>query len=189
MTRWLAVCLLAVALGACKGEVKIQDNPETLKILQACQDGRKEKDEYIKQLEARLFDLQQKAEAGGEVTVNITGDALTISGKGPSARAGGPAAADEELFRSFVSQVQGGRGAMQRCYQNALKKDTGLQARNITLNIQVRFTAAGKVSQATFQPRLSDSFDSCMSTVARRWTLTGTSQAITFQQPITLSPQ
>ena len=122
----------------------------------------------------------------------IAGDTLTISGK-DSARSGsgssGPAVPDEALFESFVKQVQLSRGSMQRCYQNALKKDTGLQARTLTMNVQVRFTAAGKVSQATFNPRISDSFDTCMSTVARRWKLEGTSGAIVFKQPITLTPQ
>jgi hypothetical protein len=189
MMKWLPVCVLAAALVGCKGETKIQDNPQTLKTLEDCQQGRTDKEKYIKELEARLFDLEQKGGGDTEVVVTISGDTLTITGQGPSGRSGGPAAPDEQLFESFVKQVQQSRGSMQRCYQNALKKDTGLQARTMTMNVQVRFTPAGKVSQATFNPQISDSFDSCMSTVAKRWKLEGTSGPIVFKQPITLTPQ
>jgi hypothetical protein len=190
MMKWLPVCALAAALVGCKGEVKIQDSPQTLKALEDCQQGRTDKDKYVKELEARLFDLEQKGGADSEVVVTITGDTLTISGQGPGGGGGGGGGApDQELFESFVKQVQQARGSMQRCYQNALKKDTGLQARTMTMNVQVRFTPAGKVSQASFSPRISDSFDSCMSTVARRWKLDGTSGPIVFKQPITLTPQ
>lgn len=190
MTRWLAVCALTLAIAGCKGEVKIQDNPETLRTLEACQQARADKDKYIKELEARIFDLEQKAGGGNqEVVVRVTGDEITISGKGPSERAGGPAASDQALFESFVKQVQQARGSMQRCYQNVLKKDSSLQARTLTLSIHVRFTATGKVSRATFSPQISDAFDTCMSGVTSRWKLDGASEGITFQQPITLSPQ
>lgn len=190
MMNWLAGCALmalVLGLGACKGKTEIRDNPETLKALEACRDTLNEKAKYAKDLEARVFDLEQ--EGGDQVVVEITGDTMTIRGKGPSERSGGPAAADEELFESFLSQVQGARGQMQRCYQNALKKNSGLQARTITLNVQVRFSPAGKVARATFEPEISDAFEACMSAVARRWTLDGTSQSVTFRQPITLSPQ
>jgi hypothetical protein len=189
MTKWLAVWTLAAVLAGCKGETKIQDNPQTLKALQDCQQGRTDKETYIKELEARLYDLEHKAAGDSEVVVNISGDKLTITGQGPSVRAGGPAAPDEELFESFVKQVQQSRGSMQRCYQSALKKDTNLQARTMTMDVQVRFTPAGKVSQASFSPRISDSFDTCMSTVAKRWQLEGASSPIVFRQPITLTPQ
>jgi hypothetical protein len=189
MTKWLALWTLAAVLAGCKGETKIQDNPQTLKALEDCQQGRTDKEKYIKELEARLYDLEQKGAGDAEVVVNISGDTLTISGQGPSVRSGGPAAPDEELFESFVKQVQQSRGSMQRCYQSALKKDTNLQARTMTMDVQVRFTPAGKVSQASFSPRISDSFDTCMSTVAKRWKLEGASSPIVFRQPITLTPQ
>lgn len=192
MMKWLPVCAVAAALVGCKGETKIQDSPQTLQALADCQQGRSDKEKYIKELEARLFDLEQKGGADNEVVVTITGDTLTISGQeqgGRSTGGGGPAVPDQQLFESFVKQVQQSRGSMQRCYQNALKKDTGLQARTMTMNVQVRFTPAGKVSQASFSPQISESFDSCMSTVARRWKLEGASGPNVFKQPITLTPQ
>lgn len=188
--RLIALVAAALVVSACKGEVVVKDSPETLTALTGCQDSLKNKDGYIKQLEQRLADLElQLSQAKEEVTVTFSGNEMTITGAGPSVRQGGPVKADQELFAAFDKQVQGSRSAMQRCYQNALKRDTSLQARSITMTIDVRFTATGKVSKASFRPEVSDAFVSCMNSITERWTLPGASSGISFQQPVSLSPQ
>ena len=189
MTRWFVALSLTLVVAGCKGETKIQDNPETLSALTGCQDAIASKDAYIKELEARAGELERKAGQNDGVVVTIAGDTMTISGKGPNVRAGGSVTADKDLYESFVTQVQAARGAMQRCYQNALKKDSGLQMREVELNIQVRFTPAGKVSKAGFSPTISDSFDSCMGTIARRWQLKESPSGAIFEFPVNLTPQ
>lgn len=188
--RLLALAAPLLLASACKGEVVTKDSPETLAALTGCQDSVKSKDDYIKQLEQRLADLElQLSQAKDEVTVTFSGNEMTISGEGPSVRQGGPVKADQELFAAFDKQVQGSRSAMQRCYQNALKRDTSLQARSITMTIDVRFTATGKVSKANFRPGISDAFVSCMNSITERWSLPGAASGISFQQPVSLSPQ
>ena len=198
MMRWLTVSMACLwlfgATAGCKGETKYKDKPETVAAMDKCQQSVTEKDGYIKDLEAKIYDLEKQAKAseGNEIVVAITGDTIEIKkgkDKGPNVKNNGPAAADEDLYKAFVNHVRKSKGSIQRCYTNALKKDSGLQAKTITLKLSVRFKADGKVSKATFTPRISDSFNTCMSTVAKRWTLQGTRQSITFQQPVTLSPQ
>lgn len=194
MKKYMLVCALAPWLAhtaACKGETEVKDKPETLQSLQSCRDSVAEKDKYIKELEARVYDLQQKSE-NAEIVVTIAGDEMTITpakDESGNDKPSGPAVPDEELYKAFVGQVQKSRGSMQRCYTNALKKDSGLQARTVTLKIQVRFKADGAVAKSTFTPNISESFDTCMEAVTKKWKLEGARAAVTFQQPVTLSPQ
>ena len=187
--RGFVLISLCIALCACKGETKIQDSPETLRDLDDCRKNRTEKDKYIKQLEERLAEHQLK-EANEELIVTIEGNNITLKGKdGSSPPSTGGRAPKREHITSFVKQVQASRGLMQRCYQNVLKKDSSLQARPVNMNIQVRFTATGKVGRATFRPSISNSFAQCMSAVAKKWQVPGAPSGVVFQQPITLTPQ
>lgn len=196
MTNWCAALPLCLALvcGACTGETKYKDNPENLKAIETYKGKLVEKDGYITQLEARIYDLEKadKSADTDEILVSIIGDEVVIkegADKGPSVRKGGPVANDEELYKEFVGHVRKSRGSIQRCYTNALKKDSSLQARDIKVQLRVHFKVDGSVSKATFTPRISDAFSTCMAAVTKRWTLTGTSRTITFQQPVTLTPQ
>ena len=198
MSKYVAampLCIAILVASACKGETEYKDKPETLQALDKYKGDAVEKEGYIKQLEAKIYDLEKAQKSDGdddEIIVAIIGDTIEIQKgktKGPNARKGGPVAKDEELYKEFIAHVSKSRGSIQRCYTNALKKDSSLQGRETTLKLSVRFKDDGSVGKATFNPRISDAFDGCMSGVTKRWTLTGTSQSITFQQPVTLSPQ
>lgn len=184
---WIALSLLVLA--GCKGETKVQDSPQTLAALESCQRTLGDKDQYIRELEQRLAALE--ARGGDQVVVSITGDEMKITGSGPNGQAGRGAgdASDKELYQAFLDQVQRSRGAMKKCYQSALKKSSALQARTITVQLEARFTAAGKVSRAQFSPHIDEVFDACMRSITTRWSLPAAPQGYTFQQPITLSPQ
>ncbi|MCG8421971.1 MAG: hypothetical protein MJE77_28955 [Proteobacteria bacterium] len=147
-----------------------------------------EKDKYITQLKERLADYEL-GQANSEMIVTIEGNAITLKGKGGAPAPSGSRAPKQEHIRSFIKQVQNARGLMQRCYQNALKKDDNLQVRPVTMNIEIRFTATGKVGKAAFKPRISNSFSQCMSAVATRWKVPGAPTGVVFRQPITLSPE
>lgn len=183
--------VIALAVVACKAETKLQDTPETLAALDTCRRDLAKKSDYVQELEQRLADLEIAAKQAREVTVTIAGNDIEITGAGPSGQAEGPAgdATDKELYQAFLDHVQRSRGAMKKCYQGALKKNPALQARTVTMQLEVRFTAAGKASRAEFQPRIDEGFDTCMRGVTQRWSLPGAPQGYTFQQPITLSPQ
>jgi hypothetical protein len=186
----MCAAALAPAAGACKGETKVVDSPQTLERLSTCEKATSAKDDYIKQLHARIVELELAS--GGEVIVVLQGDAFSVSaGKGPSARASRPMGDedDKQLYQSFIDSVNASRGGMKKCYENALKRDSSLQARTITLELQVRFSADGKAGRVDLDPRVSDAFDTCMQGLIRRWSLPAAPSAVTFRAPVTLTPQ
>lgn len=177
---------VALALGACKGKTQYKDDPETTQKLTDCEKNLKEKEAYIATLEKRLADG-----AGSIVMVNIEGEAMKISGKGPHESTDGDAgnADDAKLYEAFVASLRRSRGSIQKCYQNALKNNATLQARSVTLNIEVQYKTSGSVTDARFSPRIDHSFDRCMDSVARRWTLPAMPRAVAFNYKQTLTPE
>jgi len=188
----LVVVAVLAGLSACK-ETKVKDKPETLRSLADCEKAKADKDDYIKELEKRVADFELKG-ADGDVVVNLEGDGLTIaavSGKGPYTRERVEKgnAKDKELYEGFLRAVKRSRGSLKRCYQNALKKNSALQARSIPMAIQVRYRTDGKVAGAQFSPRVSSDFDRCMQSVSKGWTLPKMPRPVTFNSKITLTPQ
>jgi hypothetical protein len=182
----LAAMAVALALGACKGKTQYKDDPETTQKLTDCEKNLKEKETYIATLEKRLADG-----AGSIVMVNIEGEAMKISGKGPHESTDGDAGSAEDavLYEAFVASLRRSRGSIQKCYQNALKNNATLQARSVTLNIEVQYKTSGSVTDARFSPRIDQSFDRCMDSVARRWTLPAMPRAVAFNYKQTLTPE
>jgi hypothetical protein len=182
--------LTAVAfITGCKGDTKYIDKPETLAQLQNCNSQIVEKDKLIQLNAARIVELENAAKAG-ELVVTIEGDALTI--KPGHTGGGGPDVPDETakaLSADFLSLVQKSRGAIQKCYEQALKKNTGLQARTVTLKLSASFAAAGTFQRTSFNPSLGDTFDNCLRGVAGKWKLSKPApRAMTFQAQVSLVP-
>jgi len=195
MNRWLVVALgaaFAASLWACgKKEVKVPD-PQTEADLVACRDKVGDQDELRSLLEKEIADLKLGSTTGDEVIVTIEGDIVTIkAGKGKGPNQGEPKgnAKDEALYDQFIARVKSSRGAIKKCYQNALKKDSKLQARTVSLNIQVNYLTSGKMSSATFNPRISPNFDTCMGSIAGRWTLPAAPRKVAFQTKMMLTPE
>lgn len=193
MPRWFvpfaSLVALAVLIPSCKGKAEIKDNPKTLESLTDCEKALEDRKTYIASLEKQLADLQMQS--GGNVLVTLQGDEMTISGKGPHEQGGEVrgSADDAKLYEAFVAALKKSRGSIQKCYQSALKNNTALQARTVTLNIQVDYKTSGAVSRATFDPRVSDSFDQCMDAVAKKWALPAMPRAVTFAYRQTLTPE
>lgn len=182
----VAVTLMLTALGACKGKTKYKDSDATLQKVKDCEAGLKEKQEYIASLEKRIQEME-----GEMVSINIEGEAMKVVGKGPNERtkpAGGNAD-DLKLYEAFVAALQKSHGSIQKCYQLALKNNATLQSRSVTLNIQVQYKTSGQVSASSFNPRIDQSFDSCMSAVAKRWTLPAMPRSVAFNYKQTLTPE
>lgn len=195
MNRWLVVSLIVAfvaSLWACgKREVKVPD-PQTEADLTACRDKVKDQDELRSLLEKEIADLKLGSTTGEEVVVTIEGDVVSIkAGKGKGPHRGEPRgnAKDQALYERFVASVKKSRGAIKKCYQNALKKDSKLQARTVSLKIQVNYKTSGKMSSATFNPRISANFDKCMSNVAKRWTLPAAPRRVAFHTKMMLTPE
>ncbi|HUS63892.1 MAG TPA: hypothetical protein VMZ28_05075 [Kofleriaceae bacterium] len=180
--------LIALAATGCKGKTKYKDSPEVLKERDDCKTALKEKTDYIATLEKRLADLEGQ---GGVVMVAISGEVMNVTGKGPHERTGTPtgSADDLKLYEAFVAALKRSRGSIQKCYQNALKNNATLQARSVTLSIEVGYKTSGTVADATFSPRIDESFDRCMDAVAHRWTLPAMPRAVSFNYKQTLTPE
>ncbi len=185
----LVVLATAVASG-CKGETKTVDNPQTVDDLKKCQEAKAEKDKLIAQLtdEKAQWMRDKGTPTGNEITVTIEGNALTVK-PGP---VGTNPPVDTKLAgeasKQFLDVVAKSRGAIQKCYEAALKKDTSLQARTITLTVSASFSQAGAFRDANFSPSLGSTFDACIKTVAGKWALPQNSPAMTFKAQVSLTP-
>lgn len=187
----LTVAAMAIAIGACKGETKQVDRPETVAALDECRSKLGDKDKYIADLEARLGE----AGSGEEVLVRVEGDLLTVTGgPGPSQRKSGggkPSVKvdDEKLYKAFLGAIRLSKGAMQRCYQNALKKHQDLQAGKTMVTIRVNFASTGKATGASVNPKVDSDFASCMSGVGKTLTIPEAPIAVAFEAQVELTPE
>ncbi len=203
------VAFLAVAVGSLSGcgntgtNAANQKSADLQRKLEACEQSSKQKDGYARSLKERIEELENKdagiSETGGEVVVTISGDGLQIvaaTGRGPNetAKPNKPGtkpgnADDQALYKSFLKAVNRSRGGIKKCYQRALKADSSLQARTISMKIKVKYNVAGQVTGTGFSPRISSKFDSCMSSITKRWKLPAPPRPVSFRAPVTLTPQ
>lgn len=177
-----------LAASGCKAKKELVDRPETLDALKKCQDNAEENKKLITSYEAEIRRLEQSASSAGEVVVAIEGDALKVRPGAPGVTPSVDPKIAAAQSKSFIDIVQKSRGPIQKCYEQALKRDTNLQARTVTLNVSASFSAAGQFQRTSFAPSISDAFDSCMRAVASKWTLPATTQAMTFKAQVSLTP-
>jgi hypothetical protein len=196
MTRTTLVSSLVsfaalVALGAgsgCKGDTVVKPDPQTQADLERCQKDKVEKDKLIKDVEAENARLMREKGSGAEIVVSIEGSLLTVKPGAPGEVRPIDDKAVGEASKEFYNLVAKSRGAIQKCYEQALKKDTGLQARTVTLSVSASFTNSGQFKSSNFAPSLGSTFDTCIHTVASKWTLPTTSPAMTFKAQVSLTP-
>ncbi len=190
MMRTSIITVLALAAAAgCKGESAPKVDVQMQQDLKSCQDSLAEKDKRIAQLEDENTKLMRGSGAGNEIVVVIEGNALTV--KPPAAGAGGPPVDDKvaaAASKEFLDVVAKSRGAIQKCYEQALKKNAAPQGRTITLTVSASFAQSGAFRDSSFAPSLGDVFDSCIRTVASKWALPQNSPAMTFKAQVSLTP-
>ena len=185
-----SVLALGIVAGGCKGETKTVPDPQTLSDLEACKKNSEEKDKLAKAVQDENDYLRAHAGSGsgGEITVVIEGNALTVK---PHTGGGAPPIDDKAVAaasKEFLDVVAKSRGAIQKCYEQALKKNTGLQARTVTLTVQASFAGSGAYKDSSFSPSLGDTFDQCIKTVASKWVLPQNSPAMNFKAQVSLTP-
>jgi hypothetical protein len=191
MTRTTIVTALIFALGVaagCKGQTIVQPDPQTKSDLDQCLKDKAEKDKLIKAEEDENARLMREKGSGAEITVNIEGNALTIKPSAPGETRPIDDKAALAATNEFMSLVGRSRGAIQKCYEQALKKNTGLQAKTVTLSVQATFTTGGQYQSASFAPSLGDTFDACIRSVASRWTLSNNPPVQSFKAQFSLTP-
>jgi hypothetical protein len=191
--RLLSLSLVAaVSTGAivvgCKGETKIQPDPKTVADLEACLAAKNEQKKLCDSLSEENARLMREKGSGSEIVVSIEGNALTVRPAKPGEVRPFDDKAAGEASKQFIDVVAKSRGAIQKCYEQALKKDTSLQARTVTLTVSASFSNAGAYKNAAFSPSLGDTFDTCIRTVASKWALPTNSPAMTFKAQVSLTP-
>lgn len=180
---------LALATGCGKSTTKLQDKPETLARLETC-------NKTLTEAERRIAALETAAEAqslaaGGDVVVRLEGTEFVITaGQGERGGAGpqlddATLAANSKIFMDFVGKS---RTAIQRCYEQALKRNVTLGNSSIKLSLAANFAATGAVKKLTVKPTVDSGFDSCLSGVAGKWKLPVAVAGSTYQANIELRP-
>ncbi|HEX4423603.1 MAG TPA: hypothetical protein VH165_37090 [Kofleriaceae bacterium] len=184
-----SAAIALVAASGCKGDKVVEPDPTTKADLDQCLKDKDEKLKLIKDYEAEIARLMRDKGNGAEIVVSIEGTALTIKpgASGPPS----PPVDDKavgEASKEFLNLVEKSRGSIQKCYEQALKKNTGLQAKTVTLSVSASFEKSGQFKSSNFAPSLGDTFDNCIRTVASKWALPTNSPAMTFKAQVSLTP-
>lgn len=192
MTRTSSSTILAVllfsGLAGCKGKEEKAPDDQVVKDLDACKAAKTEKDKLITALQDENAKLQVKRGSCSEVVVSIEGGNFTVKPGAPGDVPPIDPKVAEAGAKEFTVVVEKSRGSIQKCYEQALKKNTGLQAKTITLTVSASFSAQGAYQNSSFSPSLGDTFDNCIKTVATKWVLPTTSPAMTFKAQVSLTP-
>jgi hypothetical protein len=182
------VIALAVASTACKGSTVYKDSQDTLDKMSALQKQLDAQKAQIQQLTDENAACQRDKAGTGELAFVIEGDMLKIKPGSHSSTPGIDDATAGKQSQAFLDVVQRSRGAIQKCYEQALKKNSGLQSRTISLKLSAKFSSAGDFNGTSFNPSLGDTFDNCLRTVAGRWKMPAAPAAMTFEASVSLSP-
>jgi hypothetical protein len=190
MRHVIAILLPAAFAFGCKGETVVKDNPDTLRALDVCNKTLEESKKLAQALQDENARLMRGSGTGGEIVVSIEGNMMTVRPPKP----GETRTIDDKVVaaasKEFEDLVHKSRGAIQKCYEQVLKKDTALQARTVTLTVSATFTGQGAYQNSAFHAtqNLGDTFDNCMKTIAQKWQLPQNSQTMTFKAQVSLTP-
>jgi hypothetical protein len=183
----ILAALVAAVLPACKTKEVVKPDPETVQALADCKRDKEEKDKYIAKLQEQSV-AQQVDKSGGAIVVTIEGGAMTVRAGQP----GGTLPIDEKAaaagVQDFLAILERSRGAIQKCYEQALKKRDGLHAREVSLTVLATFGPNGAVESSSSAPSLGEPFDGCFKQVALKWTLKASSASMTYRQVVQLKP-
>ena len=188
----VSVVVFALGLGAgCKGETVIKADPQTQADLDAANATLAEKNKLLASLQDQVAKCQGPAQPSpNDIVVAIEGTVLTVKpavGGTGTFRPVSDEAAGESAGK-FTDLVAKSRGAIQKCYEQALKKDTSLQARTVTLNVSSTFNAEGAHTGSSFTPSLGSAFDECIRAIAAKWSLTKNLPVKNFKAQVSLVP-
>jgi hypothetical protein len=184
----LIVLVTLGTVAGCKGDRVIQPDPKTQADLDQCLKDKAEKDKLIKAEEDENAALMREKGSGKEIVVALEGNLMTVKPGAPGEVRPIDDKVVGEAAKQFQNVVERSRGAIQKCYEQALKKNTGLQARTVSLAVSASFSSTGSYQTSSFAPSLGDAFDNCIKTVATKWALPTNSPAMTFKATVSLTP-
>ena len=197
MTTLLRPAILAIlAVAACKGDTVVKIDPQTKTDLDNCNQALEDKKKLIATLQEENTKLQTKQTVGEiQVAIETNCDAAPPKNCPMVVRPGKPGvvppidnAATNLASQEFIDVVRKSRGAIQKCYEQVLKKTPSLQTKTVALTVSASFAPSGTYQNASFTPSLGDTFDTCIRAVATKWTLSQKSPAMTFRTQVALTP-
>ena len=184
----LTVLVTLGTVAGCKGEKVIQPDPKTQADLDQCLKDKAEKDKLIKAEEDENAALMREKSNGKEILVAIEGNLMTVKPGAPGEVRPIDDKVVGEAAKQFQNVVEKSRGAIQKCYEQALKKAAAPQGKTITLTVEATFNQAGQFNNSQFAPSLGNAFDECIQQVAKHWVLPQNSPAMTFKAQVSLTP-
>jgi hypothetical protein len=189
MRHVIAILLPTLAFG-CKGETVYKDTEQTLRALDVCQKTLEDQKKLAQALQDDNARLMRGSGTGNEIVVAIEGNMLTVRPAKPGEQRPIDDKAVAAASQEFEDLVKKSRGAIQKCYEQVLKKDTTLQASTVTLTVSATFSGQGAYQSSSFRAtkNLGDTFDNCMKTIAQKWQLPQNSQTMTFKAQVSLTP-
>jgi hypothetical protein len=174
---------------ACKGETVIQKDQRVVDDLNAANSTIAEKNKLIETLTAEAAKCTPStATPANEIVVSFENNIITVKPALPGQTRPVSDAAAKGVSDEFQNLVAKSRGAIQKCYEQALKKDSGLQARSQTIIVSASFTDTGAYANSSFSPQINTAFDECMRAIAAKWTLSKNPAVKTFKAPVALVP-
>jgi len=184
----VALTVVTSLVAGCGKEKVIQVDPQTKMDLDQCLKDKAEKDKLNQSLLDDKARMERETPKTGEIVVSIEGDLIKVKPGKPGEYRPIDDKAAGAASKEFLDVVAKSRGAIQKCYEQALKKDSGLQARSVTLVVSASFAQSGSFVNSSFAPSLGGTFDTCIHTVASKWVLPTNSPAMTFKAQVSLTP-
>ena len=199
----LAGIVITVALAACGGAANstparpaeppapatVDASPATLVVPPPTQPDRAELEKRIQRLEAELAARERdSAQAASEIVIALEGPVLTVQAAKPGEARGIDDKTALVASKTFIEVVAKSRAAIQSCYQGALKANTALASKTVSLVISATFTSGGAYQRSTTSPSLGATFDDCLRLVIAGWKVAGLTNATTFKAQVSLQP-
>jgi len=199
----LAGIVITVALAACGGAAQTAParpveppapttcdaSHATLLVPSPTEPDRAELEKRIQRLEAELAARERdSAQAASEIVIALEGPVLTVQAAKPGEVRGIDDKTALVASRTFIDVVGRSRAEIQSCYQAALKANTALASKMVSLVISATFTSGGAYQRSTTSPSLGATFDDCLRLVIAGWKVPGLTSATTFKAQISLRP-
>jgi hypothetical protein len=189
-----AILVAALCFGACKTEKVEVPDQKTVGDLNTCKTTLGEKQKVIDELKNTNGQLILKQGAGsgsgaGEVLVTIQPEGNQCKLVVTPPKVGEYYAENPKVLEQRAAEVfkfvNMSRGEIQKCYEQALKKNSGLQSKEQTVYINATFGNGGIQGSPSFDPSLGGVFDSCMTAIVMKWKPTA---AGPVRAPVSLKP-
>src|SRR5262245_34862495 len=147
MTRPIVFFLPWLLIG-CK-ETVVKPDPETQRELDVCKKTLEEKGKLVQAVQDENARLMRNG-GGNEIVVAIEGNILNVKPGKPGEVRPIEDKVAAAASKDFIDVVQKSKGSIQKCYEQALKKNSTLQSHPITLTVSASFSNQGAYQNAVF---------------------------------------